>query len=162
MMQPCLSVSRPGVVERISGLGLVPRAMIMVSTSSSNSLPSLTMGRRRPEASGSPSSISTQVMPFTQPFSSPRTSTGLVSVLKMMPSSSACSTSSLRAGSSAMPRRYTMYTCSAPRRLAQRAASMATLPPPTTATARLFMMGVRLPGWYAFIRFTRVRYSLAE
>mgnify|MGYP002431745388 CR=1 FL=1 len=76
--------------------------------------------------------------------------------------SSACSTSSLRAGSSAMPRRYTMYTCSAPRRLAQRAASMATLPPPTTATARLFMMGVRLPGWYAFIRFTRVRYSLAE
>ena len=69
-------------MERISGLGLVPRAMIMVSTSSSNSLPSLTMGRRRPEASGSPSSISTQVMPFTQPFSSPRTSTGLVSRLE--------------------------------------------------------------------------------
>ena len=32
--QPCLLASRPGVVERISGLGLVPRAMIMVSTSS--------------------------------------------------------------------------------------------------------------------------------
>ena len=31
---------RPGVVERIRGLGLVPMAMIMVSTSSVNSLPS--------------------------------------------------------------------------------------------------------------------------
>ena len=37
---------------------------------------------------------------------------------------------------------YTSYTCSAPRRMAQRAPSMATLPPPTTATALLRMMGV--------------------
>ena len=71
---------------------------------------------------------------------------GFDSVLKMMPSSSACSTSSLRAGSSAMPRRYTMYTFSAPRRLAQRAASMATLPPPTTATFFACWMGVFAPG----------------
>ena len=37
--QPCLSASRPCVVERISGLGLVPNAMIIVSTFRTNSLP---------------------------------------------------------------------------------------------------------------------------
>ncbi len=63
-------------------------------------------------------------------------------VLKMIPSSSACSTSSLRAGSSSMPRRYTIYTSFAPRRLAHRAASIATLPPPTTAPLLAFLIGV--------------------
>ena len=64
-MQPCLLVSRPGVVERMRGLGLVPRLMMTVSTSIVNSLPFFSMGRRRPDASGSPSSISMQVMALT-------------------------------------------------------------------------------------------------
>ena len=41
----------------------------------------------------------------TKPFSSPSISTGLVSSRKQTPSSSACSTSSARAGSSSRPRR---------------------------------------------------------
>ena len=162
MMQPWLFVSRPGVVLRMSGFGLVPMDMTMQSTSSTNSLPSFTTGRRRPLASGSPSSISTQRMPHTLPSASPSTSTGFERVLKMIPSSTACSTSSLRAGSSFMLRRYTMYTFSAPNRLAQRAASMATLPPPTTATFLACWMGVFAPSLYAFIRLMRVRNSLAE
>ena len=55
-----------------------------------------------------------------------------------------------------------MYTVSAPRRMALRAASMATLPPPTTATFLPVRMGVLLVGRYAFIRLERVRNSLAE
>ena len=53
----------------------------------------------------SPSSIWMQRILFTSSFSSAKISTGLQRVLKMMPSSSACSTSSFRAGSSSMPRR---------------------------------------------------------
>ena len=72
MMPPHFCVSSPGVVLRIRGLAKLPMAMTTVSTSSSNSLPCLTTGRgggrRRP---GSPSSISTQVMARTLPFSSP-------------------------------------------------------------------------------------------
>ena len=64
------------------------------STLRSNSLPFFSTGRRRPEASGSPSSISMQVMDLTQSCSSPLIWTGLFSVLKMTPSSMACSTSS--------------------------------------------------------------------
>ena len=41
---------------------------VVVSMSSTNSLPSFTMGRRRPEASGSPNSISTHFMPMTSPL----------------------------------------------------------------------------------------------
>ena len=48
-------------------------------------------------------------------------------------------------------------------RRAVRAQSMATLPPPTTATRVPLGAGVSYSGnRYAFIRFTRVRYSLAE
>lgn len=46
-------------------------------------------GRRRPRSSGSPSSISTQVMARTKPFSSPRMAVGLVSMRKITPSSRA-------------------------------------------------------------------------
>ena len=93
-MPPLRLISRPLVVDLIRGLGLVPRDMMTQSTSSSNSLPGTSTGRRRPEASGSPSSILMQRMARTLSFSSARISTGLLRVLKMTPSSSACSTSS--------------------------------------------------------------------
>ena len=104
-------------------------------------LPGTSIGRRRPFSSGSPSSIRMHLRPRTQPLSSARISTGLHSRWKLMPSSFACSYSSLRAGISSSPRRYTTVT-SAPRRLAQRAASMATLPAPTTAVTWMGISGV--------------------
>ena len=55
-----------------------------------------------------------------------------------------------------------MYTFSAPSLSAVRAASIATLPPPTTATRPPFIIGVSLSSRYAFIRLERVRNSLAE
>ena len=76
MMQPCLSESRPSVVERIRGLGRVPRAMMTVSHSMINSLPAFATGRRRPDSSGSPSSISMHSSPQAEPFSSPSTRWG--------------------------------------------------------------------------------------
>ncbi len=100
-------------------------------------------------------------MPLTQPFSSARISTGLVSKSKIIPSSLAWCTSSTRAGSSSSLLRYTICT-SAPRRRAVLAASMATLPPPTTATFCPLMMGVLAFSSKAFIRLLLVRYSLAE
>ena len=54
---PHLFASRPSVVVLKSGLGEVPIDMITVSTSSSKLLPSTGIGRLRPEASASPSSI---------------------------------------------------------------------------------------------------------
>ena len=105
MMQPRLLVSSPGVVLRISGLGLVPMATITASTSISKAESFTGTGRRRPLSSGSPSSIAMQRRPHTKPFSSPSTSMGSDRVLKAMPSSWACSTSSLRAGSSFIERR---------------------------------------------------------
>ena len=105
MMPPFLFVSRPGVVERISGFGDVPRDMMTISTSSTNSLPSMGIGRRRPDASGSPSSILMHFMPHTRPSSPPRISVGLVSVRNSMPSSFAWCCSSSLAGISASPRR---------------------------------------------------------
>ena len=87
VMQPRRVVSRPAVVAASSGLGEVPSAMITTSHSISNSEPSFTTGERRPLSSGSPNSISTHRRPVTQPFSSPRTAVGLVSMRKRMPSS---------------------------------------------------------------------------
>ena len=89
----------------LMGLGEVPSAMMTASASILNSLPSMGTGRRRPEASGSPSSMRMQVMDWTWPFSSPSMEMGLVSRSKMMPSSLAWWTSSARAGSSASERR---------------------------------------------------------
>ena len=140
--QPRRVVSSPCVVLEISGFGDVPRAMMTVSVGISNSEPGMGTGLRRPLSSGSPSSIRMHFRARTQPFSSPSTSTGLVSMSKMMPSCMAWWTSSRRAGSSASVRRYTMWT-SAPRRSAVRAASMATLPPPTTHTFLPAWIGVR-------------------
>ena len=104
-MPPFLVTVRPLVVERISGLGLVPIAMMTVSTSRTQLEPSMGTGRRRPYSSGSPSSCLTSSMPLTWPFSSPMMATGLLSRLNSMPSASACSTSSFLAGSSSRPRR---------------------------------------------------------
>ncbi|MNW10498.1 hypothetical protein D3C71_2077340 [compost metagenome] len=69
MIPPQRWVLRPGVVERISGLGLWPMAIITVSSSKPKMLSAFSTGLRRPLASGSPSSISTHSMPVTQPFS---------------------------------------------------------------------------------------------
>ena len=140
--QPLRVTSRPSVVLEINGLGDVPRAMITVSVSISNSLPGMGTGLRRPLSSGSPSSMRMQRNARTQPFSSPKISTGLVSMSNTIPSSMAWCTSSRRAGSSASVRLYTMCT-SAPSLNAVRAASMATLPPPTTQTFLPACMGVR-------------------
>ena len=100
IMPPHFCVSRPFVVALISGFGDVPIEITTASTSSTNSLPGLTTGLHLPLSSGSPSSISTHFIPVTNSFSSPRISTGLLRSLKIMPSSLACSTSSLLAGSS--------------------------------------------------------------
>ena len=51
-------------------------ATTTISQGISNSEPGTGSGRRRPDASGSPSSMRTQRSARTQPASSPRTSTG--------------------------------------------------------------------------------------
>ena len=84
-MHLLLFVSRPFVVEAISGFGEVPRDMITVSRSISYSDPGISTGRLLPDASGSPSSIFTTFIPFTQPFSSTRISFGLLRRSKMIP-----------------------------------------------------------------------------
>ena len=56
--------------------------------------------------------------------------------------STACSISSFLAGISSLERLYMMSTVSAPRRSAVRAASIATLPPPNTATRWAWKYGV--------------------
>ena len=67
---------------------------------------------------------------------SPSTSmpTGACSTTNSTPSATALSTSAGSAVMSSLRRRYTTDTSSAPARTAVRAQSMATLPPPTTAT----------------------------
>ena len=82
-----LLISSPSVVEEISGFGEVPSYMMTVSTSITYSEPGISTGRRLPDASGSPSSIFTTLMPLTQSFSSVRISTGLVRRSKITPSS---------------------------------------------------------------------------
>ena len=104
-MPPFFVKVRPWVVLRIRGLGLVPMAMTTVSTSKIQLLPSTGTGFLLPFSSGSPSSWRTSSMPVTWPSSPPWMATGLLSRLNSMPSASACSTSSLRAGSSSRPRR---------------------------------------------------------
>ena len=71
------------------GLALVPIAYTIRSVSKSNSLPATGTGRRRPESSGSPSSMRTQRMPRTLPCPSSNTATGLVSQWNSTPSCSA-------------------------------------------------------------------------
>jgi len=93
-----------GVVCASSGFALVPIEGITASTFITKFEP-FSIGRRRPEASGSPSSISTHAIPSTHPSLFPITLTGAVRILNCTPSCCACSTSSLRAGSSSIPRR---------------------------------------------------------
>ncbi len=88
-----------------SGFGPVPTATIATSSGISNSEPSTGTGRRRPESSGSPSAMRMQRAPRSQPFSSPRNSTGWVRVWISTPSSFAWWTSSARPGISASDRR---------------------------------------------------------
>ena len=102
---PHRCVSRPVVVDLIKGLGEVPIDIMTVSAGITSSLSAFSTGRRRPESSGSPNSISTQRTPATQRLSSPVISTGLVRKQKRIPSSLACSTSSARAGNSSAERR---------------------------------------------------------
>ena len=118
-------------------------------------------GERRPDASGSPSFITSRTACCTAPFSSPRYSTGLCKVRNVIPSSLACFTSSRRAGISCSERRYTNVTF-APRRFAVRQESIAVLPPPTTSTFLPRLIGVSVFGLAASMRFTRVRYSLDD
>lgn len=87
------------------GIGRGARDMITQSAGASSSLPGTTIGRRRPELSGSPSSIRIKVMEETSPCSSPWITVGAQRVRRRTPSSSACSTSSRRAGRSSMLRR---------------------------------------------------------
>ena len=135
--------------------------MTIMSASITYSLPSTGTGRRRPDASGSPSSMRMHSTPVIQPLSSPMMRTGLHSRSKITPSSWAWWISSARAGISSMLRRYTTCT-SAPRRSAVRAASIATLPPPETTHFLPAYTGVSYSGnRYPFIRFTRVSSSLA-
>ncbi|CUP62972.1 Uncharacterised protein [Flavonifractor plautii] len=103
--QPFRLVSRPGVVERIRGLGLVPRLMTTVSTSRVKLEPSTTLGARRPLSSGAVRRIFTHSRPPTRPVPSSSTFTGLVRSMNSMPSSLAWWTSSFRAGISSSSRR---------------------------------------------------------
>ena len=82
-----LFVSRPIVVEEISGFGDVPSDMITVSHSISYSEPAISIGLLRPDASGSPSSILISLTPLTHPFSSTRISVGFSRRSKITPSS---------------------------------------------------------------------------
>ncbi len=84
--------------------GYCPTAEMTVSTSTSYSEPSTGTGRRRPEASGSPSSIFSSVSVFS---AAPAVSmeTGAASSTRRMPSSSASSISASEAGISSRVRR---------------------------------------------------------
>ena len=85
---------------RNEGIRLTPTATITWSHSKVMVSP-VASGRRRPLASGSPSCITSKTTAFTAPFSSASYSFGLCKVMKLMPSSLACFTSSSRAGISA-------------------------------------------------------------
>ena len=89
----------------ISGLGLLPMAQIEASMLMRNSEPGTSTGRRRPESSGSPSSMRRHWISVSRLRSSPIRRTGRVRKSKTTPSSSAFSTSSARAGSSSRLRR---------------------------------------------------------
>ncbi len=110
-----------------------PMAGITASHGTMNSEPLISMGRRRPLASGSPSSIRVHSIPVTLPFS-PMTRFGATRNSIRTPSSNASSISSGDAGISARDLRYRMKTSFDPVLIAVRTASIATLPPPITAT----------------------------
>ena len=80
--------------EANAASGCSPAAAITTSQSVTNSLPGTGSGRRRPDASGAPSSVRTQRSPRTRPCSSPRISTGATWKLNAVPSCSAASASS--------------------------------------------------------------------
>ena len=109
-------------------------AAMIWSHSTMNSLPSSGTGRRRPEASGSPSSMRCISMPATLLAASVTTRTGAQSSSSLTPSSSASSTSVWWAGISLRERRYRQVTSAAPSRTEVRQASMAVKPPPITVT----------------------------
>ncbi len=69
--------------------GACATAATIVSAAITNSEPGAGMGRRRPLASGSPSSIWIHSIAFTLPSSSPMTRTGFVRIMSLMPSCSA-------------------------------------------------------------------------
>ena len=102
---PRLLVPSSGVVCLSKGLGPCPIAITTISTSRTYSEPLISTGERRPDESGSPSSIFTHSIPLTHPFSFPRIRVGLLSSLSSIPSSLACPISSLRAGISSSLRR---------------------------------------------------------
>ena len=82
-----LLISSPLVVDEISGSGDVTSDLITASSYIPNSEPGISTGFLLPEASGSPSSIFTHLIPVTLPFSSVRTSVGLVRRSNIIPSS---------------------------------------------------------------------------
>ena len=87
------------------GLAALPRAMITRSACMVSVRP-VEIGRRRPDSSGSPSSMTSSVAAVTKSvLSSPRNSDGAHSSRSAMPSSRAWCSSSTRAGISARVRR---------------------------------------------------------
>ena len=123
---PLALTSMPLAVNRSLSIRS-PTAAITVSQLISVNSPVGT-GLRRPFSSGSPSFM-------TSHFNLPLTcSTGATSSRNRTPSSTASSSSSASAGIYFFVRRYTSVEVLAPARRAARAASMAVLPPPTTAT----------------------------
>ena len=159
---PHLVTSRPTTDCGISGLGETPTLTTTSSTSSISVQPGISTGERRPEASGSPSSITCNSICVTRPCSLPIYLIGFRRVINSIPSSLACFTSSRRAGISSSERRYTIMARLAPNRRAVRTESIAVLPPPITATCFPINTGVSESGLAASIRLTRVRYSFED
>ena len=126
--RPRRSCSTPAASYRLASIPS-PTAQITVVAGSSTVSPVAT-GLRRPLASGSPSSITSQVS------TAPLSALGASSSQNSTPSARARSSSSSSAGICFLVRRYTRRTFFTPaRRLATRAASMAVLPAPMTTTS---------------------------
>ena len=113
-----------------------PMAAITVEHSMAKSEPATATGRRRPEASGSPSVMRWQVSSRPRPFLS-EASPARRADRCATPSASADSTSSISAGhllpAAAVEDAHASARLAA---TAERAQSMAVLPPPTTTTSR--------------------------
>ncbi len=108
-------------------------AAITVSTGIVNSDPSMGMGLRLPPASNSPRDMRTHSIAWTLPAFSMMLF-GATRVCIFTPSFSASAISSSYAGISSFSRRYSTKTSLAPILRADLAASIATFPPPITAT----------------------------
>jgi hypothetical protein len=121
-----------------SSSGPWPMASRTRSQSMTNSVPGTGAGRRRPEASGSPSAMRWNSTPMTLPASSVTMRVGAAWKIARAPSSS-ISWTSLAAGMSFMSRRYTSVTSAAPCRIEVREQSIEVKPPPMTTT--------RVPSW---------------